>query len=178
MLTEAHPMQVDVSSTRDFVLIRIFDAPRDLVWKCWTDPDHLAAWWGPEGFTNEVDMQLRPGGRQVITMIDREGKHYPIEATFLEIEEGDHFVGAMTTDHYDGDWKAQFAEWAGGNSDGNLKLVMRVDFEDLGDGRTLVTVTQTFPTTAERDANIKLGAEPGWRQSFVKLDALLSRNVV
>ncbi|MCB1517129.1 MAG: SRPBCC domain-containing protein [Hyphomicrobiaceae bacterium] len=175
MTTEAHPMQVDVSSPRDFVLTRTFDAPKDLVWKCWTDADHLAAWWGPEIFTNRVDMDFRPGGRQLITMIDPEGKEYPIEATFFEIEEGSHFIGGMTTEDYDGDWKAQFAKWAGGNSDGVLKVVMRVDFEDLGDSRTRVTMTQTFPTTGERDANVKMGAEPGWRESFVKLDAYLTR---
>ncbi|MCB9992332.1 MAG: SRPBCC domain-containing protein [Hyphomicrobiaceae bacterium] len=174
MKAEAHPTAVDLSSPRDFVLSRIFDAPKDLVWKCWTDAEHLAAWWGPEIFTNRVDLDFRPGGKQSITMIDPTGKEYPIEATYFEIVEGEYFVGGMTTENYDGDWKKEFARWAGGESDGALRVAMRVDFEDLGNNRTRVTMTQTFPTTGERDANVKMGAETGWRESYVKLDAHLA----
>ena len=49
---------------RQIVITRVFDAPRELVWKVWTQPEHVARWWGPRGFTTTVtEMDLRPGGK-------------------------------------------------------------------------------------------------------------------
>ena len=167
-------MQVDLSTPRDMVLIRNFSAPRALVWSCWTDPDHLAAWWGPEGMRNEVTIDLRPGGIETITMIDASDNNYPIKSTFLEIEPGRKLVGTLLVDDHPADFHELFATYAGGDSDGKLRLVMTVTFEDTRDGGTLVTVRQTFPAQSERDANMKMGAEQGWRESFFKLDRHLS----
>lgn len=51
------------STTEDFVISRTFDAPRDLVWKMWTEPEHLAQWWGPKGcMVRVVQLDVRPGG--------------------------------------------------------------------------------------------------------------------
>ena len=170
-----HPMQVDLSSPRDMVLVREFDAPRDLVWKCWTDPEHLAAWWGPDGMSNQVDLDVRPGGHQNITMIGPDGTHYPIKSAFLEVVPGERLVSTALVDENPAEFHELFASYAGGNADGKLRLVMSVFFEDTEKGGTRVTVRQTFPAQSERDANMKMGAEPGWRQSFVKLDGLLSK---
>ena len=64
-----------------------------LVWKCWTDPEHLAAWWGPDGFTNEVDLDLRPGGHQNITMIGPGRRALPGQRrAILEVVEGEKLV--------------------------------------------------------------------------------------
>lgn len=50
-------------STQEFVITRVFDAPRERVWKAWTEPEHLAEWWGPKGYTMVVaKLDLRPGG--------------------------------------------------------------------------------------------------------------------
>lgn len=165
-----HDMQVDLTSPRDMVLIREFDAPRALVWKCWTDPEHLAAWWGPEGFTNEIDQDVRPGGHQFITMIDPEGARYPVKSRILEVIEGEKLVGTALVEDHPGDWHDLFAAYVGGDSDGKLRLVMSVFFEDTDKGGTRITVCQTFPAQPERDANMKMGAGRGWSQSFVKLD--------
>ena len=61
-MTETNKPDVDVMD-RELVITRVFDAPRDLVWKAWTEPDHLALWWGPKGFKLIVaGLDLRPGG--------------------------------------------------------------------------------------------------------------------
>ena len=65
---------------RRLVITRVFDAPRDLVWTCWTDPEHFAAWWGPEHFTTpleSVEIDLRVGGTFKATMVGPDGTEYP-----------------------------------------------------------------------------------------------------
>jgi uncharacterized protein YndB with AHSA1/START domain len=165
-----HPMTVDLSSPKDMVLVREFDAPRALVWQCWTDPAHLIAWWGPEAFANEVDLDLRPGGHQNITMIGPDGTRLPVNSIYLDIVEKEKIVFAAETGDLPAEWHALFAEHSGGLSDGKFRLVTTVTFEETDDGRTRVTVRQTFPAQPERDANMKMGAEQGWRESFAKLD--------
>ena len=59
----AKSKEATVPPDREFVITRVFDAPRALVWKAWTDPKHMAQWWGPHTFTNPVcEMDVRPGG--------------------------------------------------------------------------------------------------------------------
>src|SRR5258706_12536384 len=71
---------------RELTITRIFDAPRELVFKVWTDPKHLAQWWGPQYFTNPVcEIDLRPGGALYIQMTDPDGVAYPVKGTFREV---------------------------------------------------------------------------------------------
>lgn len=66
---------------------RIVDASRELVFKAWTDPQHLQYWWGPKGFTNTFhEFDLRPGGRWKYTMHGPEKGHYQNECEFIQIE--------------------------------------------------------------------------------------------
>lgn len=63
----SHLTERDAATTgaadREIVATRVFDAPRDLVFKMWTDPKHIVHWWGPNGFTNTIhEMDVRPGG--------------------------------------------------------------------------------------------------------------------
>jgi uncharacterized protein YndB with AHSA1/START domain len=74
-----------VMSERRIVLERVFDAPRDLVWKMWTDPDEVARWWGPECFTTpreKIEFDLRPGGVRRLTMVGPDGEEYPSDGRF------------------------------------------------------------------------------------------------
>src|SRR5208282_1015543 len=74
------------SAERELVITRIFDAPRELVFKAWTDPRHVAQWWGPKGFTNPVcEMDVRPGGALRIVMRAPDGSEYPMTGIFREI---------------------------------------------------------------------------------------------
>lgn len=157
-------MEVDVSSERDMVLTRVFDAPRALVWMCWTDPAHMAAWWGPDGMTNRVDQDIRPGGHQSIVMVAPDGAEYPFQADILDVIEEEKYVCKLRGE---------------GHPEEEIvsSIVMTVTFEDAPDGGTILTVKQTWDTKELRDANMKMGAEPGWRESFEKLDTLLSKIV-
>jgi len=68
---------------QELVLTRVFDAPRELVFKAWTDPKHVAQWWGPHGFTNPVcELDLRPGGAILIHMRGPDGVVYPMTGTY------------------------------------------------------------------------------------------------
>ena len=52
------------TSDREIAITRLFNAPRELLWKVWTEPKHIAQWWGPKGFTNTIHkMEVKPGGR-------------------------------------------------------------------------------------------------------------------
>lgn len=78
---------LEVSPDCIIVSTRIFNYKRELVFKAWTDPDHLKNWWGPSGFTNTFhEFDLRPGGRWRFTMHGPEKGNYENEAEFLQIE--------------------------------------------------------------------------------------------
>src|SRR5271165_2323329 len=81
------------SAERELVITRIFDAPRELVFRMWTDPRHVAQWWGPDGFTNPVcEMDVRPGGALHIVMRGPDGTQYPMRGEFREIIEPERLV--------------------------------------------------------------------------------------
>jgi len=68
---------------REVVITRIFDAPRELVFHAWTDPQHMARWWGPKVFTNRVEkMDVRPGGAWRIIMCAPDGAEYPAQGVY------------------------------------------------------------------------------------------------
>src|SRR5438093_9715892 len=81
---------------REFTITRVFDAPRELVWKAWTDPEQVARWFGPRGIStprSTITMDVRPGGTFALTMIgDDDGKEYPSGGTFLEVVEPERLV--------------------------------------------------------------------------------------
>jgi uncharacterized protein YndB with AHSA1/START domain len=77
----------------ELVLKRTFDAPRQLVFKAWTDPKHLAQWWGPRGFTTNIrEMDVRPGGVWSYSMRGPDGKDYPFDGVYLEAVEPEKLV--------------------------------------------------------------------------------------
>src|SRR3954449_1876611 len=81
------------SADREIVAVRVFDAPRELVWKLWTDPHHVAQWWGPNGFTNTIhEMDVRPGGVWRFIMHGPDGVDYPNRIVFIEVVEPERLV--------------------------------------------------------------------------------------
>src|ERR1700691_635365 len=74
------------SASRETAATRLLDAPRELVWAVWTDPKHVAKWWGPNGFTNTIrEMDVKPGGRWRFVMHGPDGTDYENEVVFTEI---------------------------------------------------------------------------------------------
>src|SRR2546425_388107 len=118
------------SSERELVITRVFDAPRDLVWKAWTDPKHVAQWWGPMGFTTKVpELDLRPGGRWRYIMTGPDGIEYPVKGVFREVVP---FERIVTTDEFDEGFQQPVA------TDLPSGIVVTCTFGDLGGKTRLV----------------------------------------
>lgn len=141
----------------DVFMTRAFNAPRDLVWRFWTEPALLSTWFGPTTTHTPVDkieVDMRPGGVWNLVMVDNEtGAEYPIRGRVLEVEQPVYFLVEQ-----DGETDKGFAEL----------MHLRVEFHDHGD-KTRVTLHQG-PFTAEfRDLTIA-----GWEESFVRMDGELA----
>lgn len=89
------------ASDREIVATRIFDAPREIVWRMWTDPEHIAKWWGPDGFTNTIQhMDVRPGGEWEFIMHGPDGTDYKNKFVYVEVTSPrrivyDHVTGPL-----------------------------------------------------------------------------------
>jgi uncharacterized protein YndB with AHSA1/START domain len=140
---------------RELVITRIIDAPRDLVFKAWTEPKHMAQWWGPKGFTNPVcEMDVRPGGTLRIVMRAPDGVEYPMTGVFREIVTPERLV--FTT----------VAEDQEGNP--HLEGLTIVTFAEH-DGKTTLTVQTSAVGLTPESARMLEGMEAGWTQSLERL---------
>ncbi len=138
---------------REIVTVRVVDAPREAVWRAWTDAEHLARWWGPNGFTNTFDaFEPRPGGEWRFTMHGPDGKDYKNRSVFVEVAPPERIV----FDHISG----HFFRLTG-------------TFDEAG-GKTRVTFRQTFETAAEC-AKVKGFAVDANEQNMDRLAAELKR---
>jgi uncharacterized protein YndB with AHSA1/START domain len=152
-----------IAPERTLVVTRVFDAPRELVFKAWTDPKQVAQWFPPKDFTAPVcEVDPRPGGVFRIVMKGPEGEpfnggEFPAEGVFTEIVANERLAFTFA-----------------GEGDVPPPILMTVLFEDLGKGKTKVTVNQTARTVREYEDLVKLGSEEGLSQSFDKLDELLA----
>ena len=146
-----------------FTIGRIFAAPRETVFKLWTDPAYVAEWWGIEGSTNPVcKLDVRPGGRWRIDMRTRSGRVYRNQGVYLEVVEN---VRLVYTDVPD----PTLPEWNGAPP---APGVHTVTFADRGEG-TFVTLEVRLGSRADRDRMLKLGARTGIGQGFDRLERLL-----
>ena len=141
---------------RELTLVRILDAPRELVFKLWTEPHRLAQWWGPKGFTNPVcELDAHMGGPIRVHMRAPDGTVYPMGGAIQEIVPPHRLV--FTTTAY-------------ADSDGDPFLVNlnTVTFDDLA-GKTKLTL-HVRVIRAEADAEDALaGMDQGWSESFERL---------
>jgi uncharacterized protein YndB with AHSA1/START domain len=145
--------------TRDVTLTRVFDAPRALVWAAWTEPKHMAQWWGPHHFTNPVcEMDVRVGGKFLIHMAAPDGTVYPMRGTFTEVARPERLRFTAAAEALDG---TKYLE-----SD------TFVTFEEAGAG-TKVTVTASARGLHPMAPQMLAGMDAGWTQSLERLEALL-----
>ena len=98
MLLENEPAKL--VGDREIVAVRVFDAPRELVFKVWTDPKHIGNWWGPKGFvTTTFSMDVRPGGVWRFVMHGPDGANYPNHNVFKVVDAPNR----VSLDHISGD---------------------------------------------------------------------------
>jgi uncharacterized protein YndB with AHSA1/START domain len=147
------------SSKWDLVMTRVFDAPRALVFKVWTDARHMAQWWGPKGFTNPVcELDVRVGGAIRIHMRAPDGVVYPMTGVFREIVEPERLVFVSSA--------------LDGNGNSMFDVLSTVTFaEQLG--KTVLTLQARVITTTTQAPQYLKGMEMGWTQSFERLATFL-----
>jgi uncharacterized protein YndB with AHSA1/START domain len=144
---------------RELVLTRLIDAPRELVFQAWTDPRHLAQWWGPQHFTNAVcEVDPRPGGAIRIDMRGPDGVIYPMKGVFREVVAPERLVFTSTA-----------VEDAAGNP--QLEGLATVTFAEH-EGKTLLTVHNLILKAGPGAADALAGMDEGWNQSLDRLVAL------
>ena len=149
------------ATTPDLKLARVFDAPRALVYRAFTDPDHFAAWWGPFGNSlprDGIDFDVRPGGHmswhEVFPAQPGTWTNGRIDLT--EVVEGELLDGVMRiAGHLPGGFEP-------------FETRMRLEFYDEADGRTRVEVRQWLPE------GYVAPTTNGWGEAFTKLDATLA----
>lgn len=151
---------------REIVITRAFAAPRELVWKVWTQPEHVAQWWGPRGFTTTVDaLDLRVGGRSRYVMHGPDGAEYPAEGTFIEIVP---FERIVSTDEFPDDFKApEGVDLPGG-------IVVTALFEDAGANKTKLTLRIVHATPEDKAKHEAMGVVDGWGSSLDCMDDYLA----
>jgi uncharacterized protein YndB with AHSA1/START domain len=147
----ATPSDTEIEATR------VVDAPRELVFDCWTKAEHVTKWMlGPEGWTMPVcEIDLRPGGSWHFKWSRADGCEMEMQGTYEEIAPPERLV---STERWDGDWP---------------ETVNTVVFTEL-DGQTLVTSTMRYPSKEARDAALGTGMKDGMDMSFARLDAYLA----
>jgi len=144
---------------REFILTREFAAPRGLVFEMWTDPRHLAQWWGPRGFANPVcEWEVRPGGKIYDVMRAPDGTRYPMGGEFREIVVPEKLV--FTTGALDEAGEMLF------------EFLHTATFAEQG-GNTRLTLRSRVIKTAGEAGKYIGGFEAGMTQSLEKLAGLL-----
>lgn len=142
---------------RTLSIVRTFDAPRALVWKMWTDPAHVAAWFSPEHFTTPVvQMDVRPGGAIHMVMRAPDGQDHPFDGRFVSLDEPERLVMQTWINLPDG------STW--------FAVEQTVRFEEV-DGRTIQHFSAEVLEAREDAIGPLSGMEMGWSQSLDKLAA-------
>lgn len=146
-------------SDKEIVITRLLNAPRELVFKVWTSPEHVDKWWGPDGFTNKTSkMDVRPGGEWIFVMQGPDGRNFDNRIRFLEIVHPERLV---------------YLQDSGIDNDpSEFKTV--VTFEAVGK-QTRVTLSSVFKTREARDFVVReFGAIEGGKQHLNNLERYLA----
>ena len=145
------------SADREIVTTRVINAPRELVFEAFTDPEHIGEWWGPNGFTTTIhEMNVRPGGVWKYIMHGPDGVDYDNKVIYVEIVKPERLVYT----HGDFENPAQFH--------------VTVTFADEA-GKTRLTMRALFDTQAARDEAKKFGAVEGGNQTLARLESYLAK---
>lgn len=141
-------------------IARILDAPRDRIWRCWTEPDLLKQWFCPKPwYVSEVRSDLRPGGEFFSKMNGPNGESHDNPGVWLEIVEGKRLV---MTDAFTPDWRPRADPF----------MVAAVDMSDTPDGKTRYVATARHWTAEARKRHEEMGFHAGWNAAADQLEEL------
>lgn len=148
----------------EITISRLFDAPRELVYRAFVDPDQLCEWFGPDGYSvpcETVQIDARPGGFQRFDMVSDQdpGHRSPVDVTLSEVVENELLVGHEEVEGPPGTGRT-------------TRLRLQLEFRDEANGKTRLELRQG-PFTEERGTQTKTG----WESSFGRLDSLLRRSL-
>lgn len=155
-MTPTKALQLTTPTDREIRVERVFNAPRERVWRAYTDPKLVAQWWGRGNKLDIERLEVERGGHWRFLEHAPEGVE-GFEGRFREVTPPERLV--------------QTFEWDG------MPGYVAIDtttFEDLGDGRTRVVATSLFHTKEERDGMLGSGMEGGMSDSYAALDRLLA----
>jgi uncharacterized protein YndB with AHSA1/START domain len=143
---------------RSYTMSRLFDAPRDLVWKVCTDPALLPRWWGPRYLTTTVDrMDVKVGGVWRYIQKDAEGNEYAFNGIYKEVIPPERLS-----------YTFEFEPMAGHIS------TETITFTELPDGKTRITTTTAFATLEDLEGMLQSGMEGGAAETWDRLEELLA----
>lgn len=144
---------------QELVFERLFDAPRELVWKVMTDPDQVTNWWGPHGHSaTVVEMDVRPGGRWRWVGHTPDGRDVPFKGEYLEVDPPARLVQTEIFDVPGFDQKA---------------AINTLTLEDLS-GRTKLVARSRFPSVEDLEAALATGMVGGALQAYDRLADLIA----
>jgi uncharacterized protein YndB with AHSA1/START domain len=147
-----------VAADQEVLITRVFEAPRERVFKAWTDPDEVSAWYGPEHFDTPRDrirIDLRVGGRYELTMVQRDdGREFPVGYEIIELVEPELIV-----------LRSDVMPEMGMHE----PLLVRVEFHDHGPKTRMTLTDSPYPR------EVRGHAEAGWNAAFDKLATLVAR---
>jgi uncharacterized protein YndB with AHSA1/START domain len=158
-----------VDEIERMVVTRVIDAPRELVWKAWTDPKYVMQWWGPKGFTSPVcKMDFRVGGKFLCCMRTPDGQDFWNGGEYHEIVLHEKIVYSMYFADSQGN-KVEPAHYGIEHEaiDGVQDVIL---FEDLGNGRTkLILIGNEIMENAKNSGELE-----GWNQIFDKFASVVA----
>lgn len=145
--------QENVSTDRGLIISRLLNAPIDLVWEVWTDPEHIKNWWGPNGFTNTINkMEVSPSGEWDLIMHGPDGTDYKNKSIFKEVVKHKKLVYEHIT---------------------GPKFTATIEFESKGT-KTMMNWQMLFETREEFINTVqKFRADEGMKQNVDKLETYL-----
>ncbi|MFH0344203.1 MAG: SRPBCC family protein [Chromatiales bacterium] len=147
---------------RNLILTRIIDAPREKVFKAWTDPTLMKQWFAPLPWTTpHVEVDLRPGGSNLVVMRGPDGNEFPNRGVYLEVVKNERLV---VTDAYTKAWEPSEKPF----------MTLTLTFEDVG-GKTKYTARIAHWSDADVEAHEQMGFHEGWAQCAEQLAALVEK---
>jgi uncharacterized protein YndB with AHSA1/START domain len=149
-----------MSIEHELVITRDIAAPRETLYRCWTEPALMKQWFAPKPWTTpHAETDVRPGGSSLVVMRGPDGQEFPNPGVYLEVVPNERLV---VTDAYVRAWEPSAKPF----------MTLILTFEDLGGGRTRYTARARHWNAEDREAHEKMGFHEGWGQCTDQLAEL------